>query len=61
LLPRLVSIQVFEIQSLAGCRVPHGGSWLPGTVCHEWGRRYAEGFLTYGSVGYGSVGKQFSS
>jgi hypothetical protein len=30
LLPRQVSILVFEIQSLAGCRLPHGGSWLPG-------------------------------
>ena len=25
LLPRLVSIQIFEIQSLAGYRLPHGG------------------------------------
>jgi hypothetical protein len=36
LLPRQVSILVFEIQSLAGCRLPHGGSWNSGDeVCHD--------------------------
>ena len=61
MLPRQVSILVFEIQSLAGCRLPHGGSWLPGQFATAWGKQHAEGFLTYGSVGYGSVGTPSST
>lgn len=53
-LPRLVSIQIFEIQSLAGCQLPHGGprsygtdgsAQSPGEVCHEWSSDTPRGSL----------------
>lgn len=61
LLPRLVSIQIFEIQSLAGCRLPHGGSRGRRNSLPWVGKATREGFLTYGSVAYGCVGKRSST
>src|SRR5207249_11739971 len=40
-----------------GLPITPRGIVVAGTVCHEWCGRHAEGFRTYGSVGYGGVGK----